>query len=131
VIVTFRIPAPEGDHFAPGCLDSQVGTWQKVAAPGLQAVRALLVSAMVLPGGEQAELTADIPGDCGTARVVSRAGGGGQGPFIVRDDGTVALAFQIRRRDPAEAAKLMREGLTERGWPAADIDSAVAGMQEP
>lgn len=104
MLVTFNIPAPEGNIFMPGCLDSQVGTWQMFAAPGLQPVRSLLVAAHVLPGGEQAEPTVDIPDDSGTARVVSRAGGGGQGPFTVRDDGKVDVAFQIRRRDPGEAA---------------------------
>jgi hypothetical protein len=99
MLVTFKIPAPDGNHFLPGCLDSQVGTWQMFAAPGLKPVRSLLVNASVLPGGEQAELTVDIPGDSGTARVVSRLGGGGEGPFTVRDDGSVKPAFSLLRRN--------------------------------
>lgn len=131
MLVTFRIPAPEGNRFMPGCLDDQVGTRRQVAAPGLQPVRALIVNASVLPGGEHAELTADIPDGSGTARVISRAGGGGDGPFIVRDDGSVAVALQVRRRDPAEAASRIRAGLLDRGWPEGDAGAMAAECASP
>jgi hypothetical protein len=133
MLVTFDVPAPGGERFAPDCLASQVGretTFSAPCMPEIPATSGVLAKAFVGPGGHSAELTADIPDDSEMACAVIRAAGGYAGRVKVHEDGHVSRLVEIRRRDPAEAARLMREGSRERGIPQDLAEAMIAGMLE-
>lgn len=130
MLVTFDVAPPVGERYAPDAFASRVGQATMFAAPYMlevPATRGVLAKAFVEPGGCRAELTADIPDDSPVAAEISRQGGGGPGPFRVYDDGVIGVPFEIRRRDPAEAARLIRERYREHGWPE---DLAEAMIEE-
>ena len=58
------------------------------------------MQATILEDGAHASLTVEIPDLSEAARAVSAAGGGGSGPFIVNDDGTVGPRFGSGLRAP-------------------------------
>lgn len=64
MLVTFDVPAPDGERFAPEAFSRAVGNdagfWpgSDLALPGI------LRAAAVHPGGEAAALTVDIPDNC-------------------------------------------------------------------
>lgn len=56
--VTFRMCADDGDRFAPGAFDGQIGKVIPILADG-GASQALLIAAKVADDGTSAELTVD------------------------------------------------------------------------
>ena len=100
--VTFTQPAADGERLAAGCLDSSVGREYPLDIEGRPTATGIIIRAAVLPGGESAELTLDIPDDSPAGRLLSDTGGG-PGPFGIRADGTLYQPFELRRRTPEEA----------------------------
>ncbi len=100
MLVTFVQPAADGTHLTPGALDPAVGREYPLDIEGLPSVTGVITAAAVLPDGESAELTLDIPDDSPAARALSVLGGG-PGPFGFHKDGTMYRPVEIRRRDPA------------------------------
>jgi hypothetical protein len=132
VRITFSHPAPEGERFAPDCFAAVTGTTVTFGNfAGVPVTEGILSDAVVLPGGESAEITAEIPDDSPVAQEISRQGGGGPGPFHVYDDGVIGVPFEIRRRDPAEAARLIREGYREHGIPDEIAEAMIEETLKP
>jgi len=117
MLVTFDVPAPDGERFAPDCFASQVGretTFSAPCMPEIPVTSGVLVGAFVCRGGHSAELTSEIPDDCELARAVIDAAGGYTGAVKVYEDGHVSRLIPISRRSHAEAAeKLGIAGLPE------------------
>lgn len=110
--VTFTQPAADGERVAPGALDEAAGRRYPLEIEGHPPAWGVNTAAAVLPGGESAELTVDIPDDSPAAAVL-RETGGGPGPFGIREDGTLYRPVEIRRRTPEDAARWMREHYEE------------------
>jgi hypothetical protein len=117
MLITFTQPAADGERLAPGCLDNVIGREYPLIVDGLPDTLGTITDAVVLPGGESASLTLEVPDDSEGTQAVSAAGGGGPGPFSVGEDGSVSRSVEIRRRDPAEAAERIRAGYAEAGIP--------------
>ena len=62
MIVKFRMPAAEGEAYAPGCLDESIG--QEVMVKGVAGrMRGVLRSADVAEDGQSVEVGLEIPDD--------------------------------------------------------------------
>jgi len=130
MLVIFTQPAADGERLAPGCLDSAVGREYPLDIEGLPPSPGVITSATALPGGESVELTLDIADDSPAARALLVLGRG-PGPFGIHPDGTLYRPVEIRRRDPEDAARLIREGYRERGIPEGLAEALIAEPREP
>ena len=129
--VTFIQPVADGpERLATGALDQAIGREYPLDIEGQPAAWGVITAAAVLPGGETAELTLDIPDDSPAACLL-RETGGGPGPYGISEDGTLYRPVEIRRRDPAEAARLLREAYRENGWPEELAEDVIREMQAP
>jgi hypothetical protein len=132
MLVTFTQPAEDGAILAPpGCLDSAIGRRYPLEVAGLPLAEGVITDAAVTRSGQAASLTLDIPDGSPAALAVAAAGGGGAGPFGISEDGTVYRPIAIRRRDPEEAARLIREQYRERGWPAELAEAMIEETLKP
>lgn len=102
MLVTFNVPAPDGEAFTPDAFAPRVGkpaTFSSEHFPELGETAGILAGAFVTPGGDQAELTAELPDDSPMAREIAAQAGGYTGPVKVRRDGHISRLVQIRRRE--------------------------------
>lgn len=126
MLVTFSVHAPDGERYSQRGFDLMAARKVPLLVPGPPPVTGTgtLERAVVEPGGESAELTAEVADDSAAGRAVIAAAGGLYGHVRILEDGTAAPLI-FRRRHPAEAARLIREGYAARGWPAELAEAVI------
>lgn len=64
MLVTFNVPAPDGERFGPDAFSRAVGNAAGFSPDDDLAMPGMLHAATVRPGGTAAELTVNIPDNC-------------------------------------------------------------------
>jgi hypothetical protein len=128
MLVTFVLPAPSGVRWPQRDFDLMVGQKIPIMVPGPVTGIGVLERAVVTDGGAAAEVTPEVPEDSEPGRAVTIAAGGVYGHVRIHEDGT-AGPLVLLRRDPAEAARRIREGFAAKGFPADLADAMIAEMQ--
>lgn len=129
--VTFTLPAPADSRYAPGAF--LLGGEIAVTYPGPPPVTGTgtLLGAHVIDGGCAAELTADVPDHSEIALSLAVRAGRPPGGVRIYPDGKIAETLDIRRRDPAEAAAMIRAGYAKLGIPQEIAEAMIEATLEP
>lgn len=131
MLVTFNLPAPADERYGADAFAPQIGQEILLTVPGPVTGTGELVKAFVNQGGKSADLAVEVGEDSEIGRAVIDATGGYRGHVHVHGDGHVSQVVEIRRRDLADAARLIREGYRERGIPHELAEAMIAELREP